>query len=151
MGLSFSVPRDVRPPASLKNVFRELNTDLGMAIPDHGDLTAWAEQGVLLLNASLTVEDGRPGSHKKIGWHPVSDALIQFASSQSRCAVFMLWGDHARSKAPLIDRSRQLVLEAVHPSPLGRGRYFGCRHFSQANDFLLAHGALPVHWELALE
>lgn len=148
MGLSFSVPRGVNPPASLKNVFKELETDLGIAPSAHGDLTSWAEQGVLLLNASLTVEEGQPNRHRNIGWHQVTDALIQCASDEAKAAVFMLWGIPARSKAPLVDHSRHLVLEAAHPSPLARKKFFGCRHFSKANDFLRARGMGAVGWKL---
>ena len=146
MGLAFSVPRGVRVPPSLANVYKELATDLGLARADHGDLTAWAEQGVLLLNTSLSVEEGRAASHARIGWEAVTDSLIAFASSAAPAAVFMLWGNHARAKAPLVDRSRHLVLEAAHPSPLSARKFLGCRHFSQANAFLAERGAQTVQW-----
>ena len=148
MGLAFSVPRGVRVPPSLGNIFKELKSDLGIARPDHGDLTAWAAQGVLLLNTSLSVEEGRAASHTRIGWEAVTDSLIAFASSAAPAAVFMLWGNHARAKAPLVDRTRHLVLEAAHPSPLSARKFLGCRHFSQANAFLAEHGRQPVRWDL---
>jgi uracil-DNA glycosylase len=148
MGLAFSVPRGVRVPPSLANIFKELESDLGIARPDHGDLTAWAAQGVLLLNTSLSVEEGRAASHAHIGWELVSDWLVAYASGESPAAVFMLWGNHARAKAPLVDRSRHLVLAAAHPSPLSARKFLGCRHFSQANAFLAAHGRGPVEWSL---
>ena len=148
MGLAFSVPHGVRVPPSLSNVYKELVSDLGVPRPAHGDLTAWAAQGVLLLNTSLSVEEGRAASHADIGWDKVTDGLIACASRETPAAVFLLWGNHARAKAPLVDRSRHLVLEAAHPSPLSARRFLGCRHFSQANDFLQAHGVKPVPWEL---
>ncbi len=148
MGLAFSVPRGVRVPPSLRNIFKELKADLGLALPSHGELTAWAAQGVLLLNTSLSVEEGRAASHANIGWDPVTDGLIRRASDEAPAAVFMLWGNHARAKAPLVERSRHLVLEAAHPSPLAARRFFGCRHFSQANAFLAVRGAEPVRWDL---
>lgn len=147
MGLAFSVPRGVRVPPSLANVYKELKSDLGISRPDHGDLTAWAAQGVLLLNTSLSVEEGRAASHARIGWEAVTDSLIAFASSVAPAAVFMLWGNHARAKAPLVDRSRHLVLEAAHPSPLSARKFLGCRHFSQGNAYLAARGAQTVQWE----
>jgi uracil-DNA glycosylase len=148
MGLAFSVPRGVRVPPSLGNIFKELKSDLGIARPDHGDLTAWAAQGVLLLNTSLSVEEGHAASHANIGWESITDALVAFASAKAAAAVFMLWGNHARAKAPLVDSSRHLVLEAAHPSPLSARKFLGCRHFSQANAYLAAHGKTPVQWGL---
>jgi len=148
MGLAFSVPRGVRVPPSLANIYKELATDLGLDRAAHGDLTAWAEQGVLLLNTSLSVEEGRAASHSRIGWDAVTDSLIAFASSAAPAAVFMLWGNHARAKAPLVDRSRHLVLEAAHPSPLSARKFLGCRHFSRANAFLAEHRGKPVQWEV---
>jgi uracil-DNA glycosylase len=147
MGLAFSVPRGVRVPPSLANIFKELKADLGIARPDHGDLTAWAAQGVLLLNTSLSVEEGRPASHANIGWEKITDALVACASKLAPAAVFMLWGNHARAKAPLVDPTRHLVLEAAHPSPLSARKFLGCRHFSQANAFLTKHDRNPVQWE----
>jgi uracil-DNA glycosylase len=148
MGLAFSVPRGVRVPPSLANIYKELAADLGLPRPAHGDLTAWAEQGVLLLNTSLSVEAGRAASHATIGWQQVTDGLIACASRNAPAAVFMLWGNHARAKAPLVDRSRHLVLEAAHPSPLSARKFLGCRHFSQANEFLGTHGVEQVQWRL---
>lgn len=148
MGLAFSVPHGVRVPPSLSNVYTELAADLGCPRPAHGDLTAWAEQGVLLLNTSLSVEQGRAASHANIGWERITDALVAFASREARAAVFMLWGNHARAKAPLVDRSRHLVLEAAHPSPLSARKFLGCRHFSQANAFLSLHHEHAVRWDI---
>ena len=146
MGLSFSVPHGVRVPPSLRNIFKELKTDLGLPPPEHGDLTGWAMQGVLLLNTSLSVEEGRADSHSGMGWERVTDRLISHVSSQAAPAVFMLWGRHAQAKAPLIDASRHLVLQAAHPSPLSVRKFLGCRHFSKANAFLAAQGSAPVNW-----
>lgn len=148
MGLAFSVPRGVRVPPSLVNIYKELAADSGLSRPAHGDLTAWAEQGVLLLNTSLSVEEGRAASHADIGWEQVTDALVACASSEAPAAVFMLWGNHARTKAPLVDRSRHLVLEAAHPSPLSARKFLGCRHFSQANAFLVQHLVDAVRWDV---
>jgi uracil-DNA glycosylase len=149
MGLAFSVPPATRVPPSLRNIFKELAADLGHERPAHGSLEDWASQGVLLLNTSLTVEEGSAASHAKIGWEQVTSDLIAFASKSSPAAVFMLWGNHARAKAPLIDRARHLVLEAAHPSPLSARRFIGCRHFSQANSFLAARGRGAIDWSLA--
>ena len=146
MGLAFSVPQGVPVPPSLRNIFKELKADLGLAPPAHGDLTAWAGQGVLLLNTSLTVEEGRADSHSGLGWDRITDRLISHASTHAAAAVFILWGRHARAKAPLIDTSRHLVLQAAHPSPLSARNFLGCRHFSRANAFPLAHGTTPVDW-----
>ena len=148
MGLAFSVPRGVRVPPSLANIFKELTADLGVGRPSHGDLTAWAQQGVLLLNTSLSVEEGSAGSHAAIGWGPVTSSLISQASHAAPAAVFMLWGNHARALAPLIDGRRHFVLESAHPSPLSARKFLGCRHFSKANDFLRALSAEPVTWYL---
>ncbi len=148
MGLSFSVPKGVRTPPSLKNIYKELNTDLGVKVPNHGDLTNWAKQGVFLLNAMLTVEHKRAGSHQKIGWQDFTDAVIRTLSSEREHLVFMLWGNFAKRKKELIDTSKHLVLEAAHPSPLAGGAYFGSRHFSQANIYLKQHGLEPINWEL---
>lgn len=147
MGLAFSVPQGVRVPPSLRNIHKELASDLRVVAPAHGDLSGWAAQGVLLLNTSLSVEAGRPASHSGIGWEAVTDALIAHASGIAAHAVFMLWGNHARAKAPMVDASRHLVLEAAHPSPLSARKFLGCRHFSKANAFLAAHGLGTVRWE----
>ena len=148
MGLSFSVPRGVRVPPSLANIFKEMRDDVGFKEVGHGDLTAWAEQGCLLLNSMLTVRHRTPKSHHKFGWEKFTDAVIETVSREREHVVFMLWGASARSKAALIDRERHLVLEAAHPSPLARGAYFGSKHFSQANAYLQQHGLDPINWQL---
>lgn len=148
MGLSFSVPHGVRTPPSLQNIYKELHADLGVPIPRHGDLTKWAEQGVFLLNAMLTVEHRKAGSHKDAGWQNFTDAVIRKLSEKREGLVFMLWGSFARSKKVLIDPNRHLVLEAAHPSPLARGAYFGSRHFSKANQYLQQRGKTPIDWAL---
>ncbi|MCB9304826.1 MAG: uracil-DNA glycosylase [Lewinellaceae bacterium] len=148
MGLSFSVPKGVRIPPSLLNIYKELKEDLGVPIPNHGDLTQWAEQGVFLLNAMLTVERNKPRSHQKAGWQAFTDAVIRHLSDQREGLVFMLWGGFARQKNQLIDGSRHLVLEAAHPSPLAGGAFFGSRHFSKANAYLEKQGKEPVDWKL---
>ena len=149
MGLSFSVPKGVNIPPSLQNIYKELNNDLGVPIPAHGDLSAWAAQGVFLLNAMLTVAHRQPQSHHKIGWQNFTDAVIRRLSEQREHLVFMLWGNFARKKNVLIDSSKHLILEAAHPSPLAGGAFFGCQHFSKANDYLQAHGQSPVNWNIA--
>ena len=148
MGLSFSVPDGVMMPPSLVNIFKDVQQDLGTPLPLTGNLTRWAEQGVLLLNATLTVRAHVAGSHQRIGWEEFTDAAIRALSSGREHLVFLLWGGYARSKAALIDRSRHLVLQAVHPSPLSanRGGWFGNRHFSQANAYLAANGITPINW-----
>ncbi len=148
MGLSFSVPRGVRVPPSLKNIYKELNTDIGFEIPNHGDLSSWANQGVFLLNSMLTVEKKQPGSHRKIGWQNFTDAVIHLLSQEKSGLVFMLWGNFARSKSELINPDKHLILQAAHPSPLARGAYFGSRHFSQANEYLKKQGSAPIDWSL---
>lgn len=148
MGLSFSVPKTVRTPASLKNIYKELFTDVGCQIPTHGDLTSWAEQGVFLLNAMLTVEHKQAGSHKKIGWQNFTDAVIRALSEEREGLVFMLWGNFAKAKGDLIDGTKHLVLNAAHPSPLAGGAYFGSKHFSQANAYLKAHGKEEIDWQI---
>ena len=148
MGLSFSVPPGVPAPPSLKNIFKEIETDLGVQMSGSPDLTPWARQGVLLLNTVLTVRAGEPTSHSGLGWQTFTDAVIRTVSERRDGVVFLLWGSYARSKAPLIDGARHLVLEAAHPSPLARGAFFGCRHFSRCNDYLVAHGQTPIDWKL---
>lgn len=148
MGLSFSVPRSIGKPPSLRNVYTELNTDLGLPVPDHGDLTKWANQGVLLLNAMLTVEQKKPRSHQKIGWQTFTDAVIRKLSNEREHLVFMLWGGFAKKKAALIDGSKHLILQAAHPSPLAGTAFLGNKHFSQANAYLSAHGYAPIDWDL---
>jgi len=149
MGLSFSVPRQVRTPPSLKHIYKEIKDDLDIELPEHGDLSAWAERGVFLLNAFLTVEENKPRSHQKIGWEQFTDAVIRHLSEDREGLVFMLWGGFARKKRALIDTERHLVLEASHPSPLAGGAYFGSRHFSQANRYLEKQGKNPIDWSLA--
>lgn len=148
MGLSFSVPIGVRVPPSLRNIYKELHTDLDIPPPNHGDLTHWAEQGVFLLNAMLTVEKNKPRSHQKIGWQNFTDAVIRTLSSERSNLVFMLWGGFAKKKNILIDGSKHLILEAAHPSPLAGGAFFGSKHFSQANAYLEAHGQTPIDWKI---
>lgn len=148
MGLSFSVPKGVRTPPSLKNIYKELNTDLGLPIVHHGDLTAWANQGVFLLNAALTVEAGKSGSHLKKGWGQFTDAVIRLISEEREHIVFMLWGNFAKAKGELIDPDKHLILKAAHPSPLAGGAYFGSKHFSQANAYLEKHGLGAIDWRL---
>ena len=148
MGLCFSVPQGVPAPPSLKNIFKEIESDLGIRMSGSPDLTPWARQGVLLLNAVLTVRAGEAASHGSIGWQTFTDAVIRTVSERRDGVVFLLWGAYARSEAPLIDAKRHLVLEAAHPSPLARGAFFGCRHFSRCNDYLAAEGQPPVDWKL---
>lgn len=148
MGLSFSVPRNVPAPPSLKNIFKEIEDDLGIRMSGSPDLEPWARQGVLLLNSVLTVRGGQPASHAGIGWTEFTDAVIRYLSDHCEGIVFMLWGNFARSKADLIDTSRHHVLLAAHPSPLARGAFFGCRHFSKANALLAAQGKEPIDWQL---
>ena len=147
-GLSFSVPEGVPAPPSLKNIFKEIETDLGIRMSGYPNLEKWARQGVLLLNAVLTVRSGEAASHSKIGWQEFTDAVIKYISDNCEGVVFMLWGNFARTKRDLIDRSRHHVLEAAHPSPLARGAFFGCRHFSQANTLLAADGKSTIDWQL---
>lgn len=148
MGLSFSVPDGVAMPPSLQNIFKEIQGDLGIGVPQSGNLTRWAEQGVLLLNATLTVRAHQAGSHQRHGWERFTDAAISRLSEGRDHLVFILWGGYARSKASLIDRSRHLVLESVHPSPLSanRGGWFGNHHFSRCNEYLARHGMGPINW-----
>ncbi len=146
-GLSFSVQEGTVIPPSLKNIYRELSSDLQASIPLTGDLTPWADQGVLLLNAVLTVQEGFPGSHQGIGWETFTDAVIQKISDTHEHVVFMLWGKYATEKGVHIDTTKHLVLTASHPSPLSVHRgFFGCRHFSQANAYLRTHGKTPIRW-----
>ena len=147
-GLSFSVPDGVPAPPSLKNIFKEIESDLGVKMSGYPNLENWARQGVLLLNAVLTVRSGEAASHSKIGWQEFTDAVIKYISDNCEGVVFMLWGNFARTKSELIDHSRHVVLEAAHPSPLARGAFFGCRHFSRANEALSASGRTPIDWTL---
>lgn len=148
MGLSFSVPKSIKTPPSLKNIYKELADDLDIPIASFGDLTKWSNEGVFLLNAMLTVEHKKPGSHRKIGWQQFTDAVIKNLSDQREGLVFLLWGNFAKSKATLIDADRHLILQAAHPSPLARGAFFGCKHFSKTNAFLLEKGIPAIDWSL---
>ncbi len=148
-GLCFSVPDGVQKPPSLVNIIKELNTDIGIPDPVHGNLTSWAGQGVLLLNATLTVRENQAGSHQNRGWETFTDAAISHLSQQRKGLVFILWGNYAIAKKALIDTSRHFILTAVHPSPLSAHRgFFGCRHFSQANDLLRQQGVEEIDWRL---
>ena len=149
-GLSFSVPQNIAFPPSLKNIFTELSTDIeGFQIPQSGDLTKWAKQGVLLLNATLTVRAHQAASHQKKGWEDLTDQIIERISSELQNVVFVLWGAYAQKKSILIDSSRHLILKAVHPSPLSVYRgFYGSKPFSQANAYLVAHGREPIDWKL---
>ncbi|MDX1956067.1 MAG: uracil-DNA glycosylase [Chitinophagaceae bacterium] len=146
-GLSFSVPNGVPPPPSLINIFKEIQTDIGVDPPRHGNLEHWARQGVLLLNASLTVRAGEPMSHSKIGWAIFTDTVIKTISQKKKHVVFLLWGKFAREKKILIDTSKHLVLESAHPSPLSaHNGFFGNRHFSKANEYLVKNRIEPIDW-----
>ena len=148
-GLAFSVKKGVEPPPSLKNIFKELTDDVGVAPPSHGCLESWAKQGVFLLNTALTVRKGQPLSHRGKGWETFTDHVISILSKRDKPMVFLLWGSNARSKKPLIDRTKHLVLEAPHPSPLSAfAGFFGCKHFSKANAFLREKGETPVDWSI---
>jgi uracil-DNA glycosylase len=148
-GLCFSVREGVRPPPSLVNIFKELESDIGLPVPNHGCLQPWADRGVLLLNAVLTVERGNAGSHQGKGWEQFTDAAVRAVNEQRDNVVFLLWGSHAQKKGAGIDRKRHLVLKAPHPSPLSAHRGFlGCRHFSKANEWLQSRGVAPVDWRL---
>jgi len=147
MGLSFSVPFGVATPPSLKNIYKELFTDMGCAQPAHGNLSEWAERGVLLLNTALTVRHGEPGSHSKMGWHDFTRAVLSAINSQREHVVFILWGKHAQGFGDAIDRERHHVIESAHPSPLGAHRgFFGSKPFSRANTYLSTKGIEPVDW-----
>jgi uracil-DNA glycosylase len=148
-GLCFSVQNGVPPPPSLLNIFKELQDDIGIQIPHHGNLTKWAEHGIFLLNASLTVRAGEPMSHAKIGWAEFTDTVIRKISDKKEHVVFMLWGKFAQEKRTLIDDTKHLILRTVHPSPLSaHAGFFGCKHFSKANAYLVSKGIDPVDWSL---
>jgi uracil-DNA glycosylase len=148
-GLCFSVPAGVRVPPSLDNIFKEIQRDLGIARPDHGCLTPWADRGVLLLNSVLTVEEGRAGAHQGKGWEGFTDAAIDALNREREGIVFLLWGSYAQRKGQLIDQARHCVLKSVHPSPLSAHRGFlGCGHFSAANRYLESRGQSPIDWSL---
>lgn len=149
MGLSFSVAPGVPPPPSLVNIYKELHKDIGMAIPKTGDLTPWANQGVLLLNAALTVRANEPASHSKVGWMQFTDAVIRRISDEKKGVVFLLWGRFAQEKQILIDETKHHVLKAAHPSPFSADKgFFGCRHFSKTNELLAKEGLDPIDWQL---
>lgn len=147
-GLSFSVNENIPLPPSLKNIYQEIRSDLGIQPLSHGNLERWAKQGVLLLNATLTVQTDLAGSHQKKGWETFTDSAIKAVANEKEHVVFLLWGNYAQQKAQYIDRTKHLVLKAVHPSPLSAHRgFFGCKHFSQANQYLKEHGLEPINWE----
>lgn len=146
-GLSFSVRDGIKPPPSLINIYKEIANEYGCAIPKSGNLTHWAEQGVLLLNATLTVENGLAGSHQNKGWEEFTDRIIHAINDHHEHIVFMLWGSYAQKKGAFIDKNRHLILQSVHPSPLSAHRGFlGCGHFKKANDYLVEHGHSPIDW-----
>ena len=149
-GLSFSVPRGIPQPPSLRNILHELAADIGCTRPVHGELTHWADQGVLLLNSVLTVESGRAASHKKKGWEAFTDAVIDVLNTHTQQTVFILWGSYAQRKGRFIDEDKHLLLTAVHPSPLAanRGGFFGTKPFSKTNLYLQQHGKQPIEWQL---
>lgn len=150
-GLAFSVPNGIMPPPSLKNIFKELQSDIGMPIPTNGNLESWAREGVLLLNSCLTVRANNPASHQGIGWQRFTDAAINALSEKKEHIVFLLWGNYAIAKEKLIDTRKHLVLKTVHPSPLSANRgFFGCRHFSQTNTYLSSNGISPIKWDVIL-
>ncbi|WP_236033239.1 uracil-DNA glycosylase [Helicobacter turcicus] len=148
MGLSFSVPQGVRIPPSLRNIYRELEADLGIPQSNSGDLTPWAKEGVLLLNSILSVEANKPASHQHFGWQEFTDSVIKILSAQCSGIVFLLWGNYAKSKKLLIDKGKHFILEAAHPSPLARSGFIGCRHFSKTNTLLESIGKTPINWNL---
>ena len=151
-GLCFSVQKGVQPPPSLQNIFKELQSDIGMPIPKGGYLQPWAEEGVLLLNTTLTVRGGQPLSHKGQGWETFTDAVINALNQKEEPIVFLLWGSPARAKKALLNNPRHLILEAPHPSPLSAYHgFFGCKHFSKCNRFLAQHGIAPIRWESIAE
>lgn len=148
-GLCFSVQEGVRPPPSLQNIFKELHSDLGIAIPKSGSLQKWAQQGVLLLNAVLTVEDGKAASHQKKGWEEFTDKIIHLVNEECEHVVFILWGSYAQKKAAFVDRQKHFIIESVHPSPLSSHRgFFGTKPFSKANAYLKSKKIAPVDWTL---
>ncbi|MCH5143006.1 MAG: uracil-DNA glycosylase [Clostridiales bacterium] len=149
-GLCFSVKKGVHLPPSLQNIYKEIGDDLGIKEPDCGDLTKWAKSGVLLLNATLTVREHLANSHSKCGWAWFTDEVIKLVSANTENTVFILWGGNARSKAPLIDKDKHLILQCAHPSPLSAyNGFFGCKHFSKTNEYLSSHGKKPVDWDLS--
>lgn len=149
MGLAFSVPNNVKIPPSLKNIFQELKNDiLDFVIPKHGNLEAWAKQGVLLLNDVLTVEQHKPGSHSDLGWEIFTKAILSKINETCQNVVFIFWGNYARSKSKYVNKHKHLVLEAAHPSPFSAYKFFGCKHFSKTNEYLVKNGKSPINWNL---
>jgi len=148
-GLCFSVQPGIKTPPSLANIYKEVESDLNIKMPPHGHLKAWAEQGVLMLNSILTVEAGKPMSHKNLGWEQFTDKVIDLINEKKENVVFMLWGSPAHAKAKNVDPKKHLILKSVHPSPLSSYRgFFGCKHFSQCNDYLISKGIEPINWQL---
>lgn len=148
-GLAFSVKKEIKIPPSLKNIYKELNDDLGIEIPTHGNLEAWAKQGVLMINNVLTVEMGKAGSHQKKGWEKFTDKVIGIVNEHTDNTVFLLWGSPAQKKASKVDESKHLLLKSVHPSPLSAYRgFFGCKHFSKTNDYLNSKDKIQINWQL---
>lgn len=147
--MCFSVRKGTPPPPSLQNIFKEMKSDLGIDPPNHGELTAWADSGVLLLNTVLTVREGEANSHRGMGWEQFTDRIIELLNQREQPIVFLLWGGNARSKARLITNPQHLILQCAHPSPLSAyNGFFGCRHFSKTNEFLVQHGMQPINWRL---
>lgn len=148
-GLCFSVKKGIQPPPSLVNIYKEINSDLGLNIPNHGELTAWAKSGVLMLNTVLTVRAGMANSHRNMGWEIFTDRVIGLLNERKEPMVFLLWGTPAKQKAKLITNPNHLILQTVHPSPLSAyGGFFGCRHFSKCNEFLISKGLEPIDWQI---
>lgn len=148
-GLSFSVQKGIPQPPSLKNIFKEIQSDLGITPPSHGDLTSWAKQGVLLLNTSLTVREGMANSHKDAGWQIFTDRVIELLNERDKTIVFLLWGGNAKQKMKLITNPNHKVLTSVHPSPLSAyNGFFGCKHFSKTNELLIESGEKPIDWKI---
>ncbi len=151
-GLCFSVPKGIAKPPSLINIFKELNNDIGISIPKHGNLEKWAQRGVFLLNATLTVRKQSPGSHQNQGWEIFTDEVIKSISAHKKNVVFLLWGKYAQNKASLIDSSKHLILQAAHPSPMSVYRGFlGCKHFSKTNDYLLKNNITTIDWDTSTD
>ena len=147
-GLAFSVNPDIRIPPSLCNIFKELETDMGCYFPDNGCLTPWAKQGVLLLNSVLTVRRGKSNSHKNCGWEIFTDKIIELLNKKDRSLIFMLWGNYAKAKGSIIDPNSHMILKATHPSPLAGGGFFGCKHFSKANEYLYEIDKTSIDWQI---
>ena len=148
MGLCFSVPKGIKIPASLRNIYKELNRSFGCQIPTHGDLSSWADEGVFMLNAILSVEDGKASSHKNFGWQYFTDAVISALSNHKEHIVFLLWGNFAKEKKSLIDEKKHLILESSHPSPLAGNSFVGNGHFLKANEYLIKNDIEPINWEI---